>query len=89
MLYDQDQDQGDADSFVPRGNGYLSLPIKDFSGYCNDNNFVQFENAVQDQSCIRSIAISKEDSLDSFSAQCLNELSIQHYVSKLYIASTP
>ena len=66
---------------LPYGYGYLRLPANDFSGHCNDNNFVTFENA-QTSTCKRAVDTS---SLTSFYATCSDEISLQSYVTAVFV----
>lgn len=72
--------------FVSNGPGFFSLPQTDFEGYCNDQNYVGFENSViESPSCLRRFAVSS--SID-FRAQCLHDQSLKRYVTDLYLAKT-
>lgn len=68
---------------VSNGPGLFELPLSDFSGVCNDLNFVTFENNVDSSRCNRPIP---SDPI-AFSSQCNNQLSTLKYVSNLYIAN--
>ncbi|KAJ1423920.1 hypothetical protein B484DRAFT_420549 [Ochromonadaceae sp. CCMP2298] len=69
--------------FVSNGPGYMQLPQADFSGQCNDQNYVTFENPISTQTCNR--VLSTNDTV--FVAQCEQQFSMKRYVSDLYIAS--
>lgn len=66
--------------------GFLTLPIADFSGYCNDNNYVQFQVPVDGQVCRRHMG--GEQGGDVFRSRCLGGVSSDAYASML-VAATP
>lgn len=68
---------------VTNGPGFFQLPQADFSGECNDQNFVTFENHVEPQSCVRTLSMDSA----TFAAQCEAQFSLKRYVTDLYIAT--
>ena len=68
---------------VSSGSGYFQIPIPDFSGKCNDNNFVKFEKNLIPRSCIRDLTFASNS---SFNRQCSAGFSMSKYVQNLYIA---
>lgn len=72
--------------FVSNGAGFFQLPQNDFSGHCNDDNYIGFEvNVRSPKSCSRRMDAS---STPSFQLQCEGEQSLQRYVTDLYVART-
>lgn len=73
-------------SIVSNGPGYFQIPSMDFDGYCNDNNYADFENHIDftdvDSTCVRSFSTVSTQ----FQAQCLYQQSINRYVTDLWIA---
>lgn len=69
--------------FASNGPGYLQLPLPDFTGQCNDQNYVSFENNHAPQSCARTLS----GEANAFVAQCETQLSVSRYVTNLYIAT--
>lgn len=67
---------------VSNGPGFMQIPQPDFSGACNDLNFASFENAIDAQSCWRTLSMSSEE----FGAQCESQFSLSKYVTQLLIA---
>lgn len=68
---------------VSSGSGYFQLPIADFSGKCNDNNFLKFEKNSNKKSCLRDLTYISNS---SFINQCQAGFSVRKYVNDLYIA---
>lgn len=69
---------------MSNGPGFFQLPQSDFSGSCNDQNFVGFEvNTRSPISCTRHIDVSTST---SFANQCEREQSLSRYVTDLYLA---
>lgn len=64
--------------------GYLSLPAADFTGKCNDYNFVEYEAPVDERSCLREL---KNTDISIFSMQCETDFSVSHYAQELYVSS--
>lgn len=71
-----------ATTLVSNGPGYFQLPSPDFSGSCNDNNFVTFENDVELTDCVRGVSTSES----VFVSQCESQFSVSRFVTDLYIA---
>lgn len=67
---------------VSNGPGFLQLPLADFAGTCNDQNYATFENRVDPQSCARVLSVE----VDAFAAQCANQFSVSRYVTSLLVA---
>lgn len=72
-----------AEGLVTNGPGYLQLPLADFTGACNDQNYVTFENPVEPKSCARTLSTDSA----TFAAQCETQFSLSRYVTDLYIAT--
>jgi hypothetical protein len=68
---------------VTGGSGYFEIPAADFTGKCNDNNFVKFERDVPQSQCSRDIQFL---SFDGFQNLCVSGFSVQKYVTNLYVA---
>lgn len=66
--------------------GFFTLPIADFSGYCNDNNFAKFQIPIIDQVCRRRL--DGEKGTAAFASRCALDVSTLTYTS-LLIAATP
>lgn len=66
--------------------GFLAFPIADFSGFCNDNNYVQFQVPITDQTCRRNL--NGEEGAEAFSSRCNLDLSSLTHTSAL-LAATP
>ena len=69
-------------ALVSNGPGYLQLPQPDFTGNCNDDNYVNFEDASPPQSCVRTLSTDEE----TFVAQCESQFSLSRYVTDLFVA---
>lgn len=65
------------------GSGYFQLPLSDFSGKCNQNNNVKFENEIEKNGCIQDVSY---DTLGAFKNTCEKGFSIEKYVNNLFIA---
>jgi hypothetical protein len=65
------------------GVGYFSVPRPDFSGLCNDNNYAQFEDNQDKETCYRGIS-SEGSSNGAFEDQCTDQ-SLARYVSDLFV----
>ena len=63
----------------------MPLPRADFSGYCNDNNYVKFQNNVGDVTCIRAMG----GAASAFEATCNNGISVGYLATDLAVSSTP
>lgn len=68
---------------VTSGSGFFEIPISDFSGKCNDNNFLKFEKDFKKSSCIRQLTFPSNKTFDY---QCTSGYSVQKYVNNLYVA---
>jgi hypothetical protein len=66
--------------------GYLTIPIADFSGYCNDNNHARFQVTELDLMCRRHLDVEKGSV--AFANRCERDLAATAYTS-LLVASTP
>ena len=75
-----------SDNLLIVSDGFLTLPIADFSGYCNDNNYAQFQVPVSGQVCRRSL--DGEKGAEAFSRRCERDLSSLVHTS-LLVAATP
>ena len=76
---------GNGQDLIYYGTGFWQIGRKDFTGYCNDNNLVQFEVDIEDykiSGCKRSIP----SNIDDFSNQCNGVLSFDYLISRLKIA---
>jgi hypothetical protein len=89
LTVDANYDQNDSiaaftssTSFVSNGPGYMQLPQADFTGECNDLNYVTFENPTSTQTCNRVLSTDAT----TFVAQCEQQFSMKRFVSDLYIA---
>eukprot|EP00600_Ochromonadales_sp_CCMP1393_P013967 CAMPEP_0175006020 /NCGR_PEP_ID=MMETSP0005-20121125/5631_1 /TAXON_ID=420556 /ORGANISM="Ochromonas sp., Strain CCMP1393" /LENGTH=591 /DNA_ID=CAMNT_0016261319 /DNA_START=427 /DNA_END=2199 /DNA_ORIENTATION=+ len=69
--------------FVSNGPGFLQMPQPDFTGACNDQNYITFENRVELQTCHRELSIAS----NTFAAQCSEQFSMKRFVTDLYVAS--
>ena len=67
---------------VSSGSGYFQLPLADFSGKCNENNFLKFERNFKKKSCVSDLTF---ESNASFINQCQAGFSVRKYVNDLYI----
>jgi len=75
----------DSGSLISNGPGYFQLPRADETGYCNDHNYVTFENDVVDKgSCAREL--SSESQL--FVSQCEHQFSVARYITALRISKS-
>jgi Protein of unknown function (DUF1619) len=68
---------------VTGGSGFFEIPLADFTGKCNDNNFVKFERDVSSSSCTRDIPF---ESFEGFQNLCVTGFSVQKYVTNLFVA---
>ena len=68
---------------VSIGSGFFELPTADFTGYCEDNTYIKYEQSVTPKSCLRKLEYS---SFSLFSTQCVNDYSVNKYVQNLWIA---
>lgn len=78
-LYDGGANVG----LVSAKSGFLTLPAADFSGACQDNNLLKFENNIKTRSCVRSYATPA-----AFSSQCVNDQSVAAYSTNLWVGRT-
>lgn len=69
-------------TLISNGPGFFQLPLPDFTGSCNDNNYVTFENDVKLTECVREI--SRVESV--FVGQCEAQFSVGRFVTDLFIA---
>lgn len=68
-------------SLISNGPGYFQLPISDETGYCNDNNYVTFQNNVDGSPCSRTLSLVP----GLFVSQCENQFSVERFVTALSI----
>jgi hypothetical protein len=68
---------------VANGPGYFQIPLPDFNGYCDDNNYAQFEVDQPQSACIRVIQTMDQN---KFYQQCLSTYSTQRFATNLFIA---
>ncbi len=62
--------------------GFLQVPAADFSGLCNDFSYATFENAIALTPCKRILPVD----ITSFSSACTGQLSLQRFVTSLFLA---
>lgn len=67
------------------GTGYFSVPAADFTGKCNDFNFVTFEDSIESRSCDRVLAV---DDADMFAEQCVSSFGVSEYATNLFVGAT-
>lgn len=72
-------------SYYSHSAGYMPLPRPDFSGHCNDNNFVKFQNNVGGVTCIRMMGAAAS----AFEATCNNGVSVGYLAADLAVSSIP
>lgn len=65
--------------------GYFSLPAADFSGECNDYNYVTFEDAVAPRECMRKL---DNTNTANFAAQCTSLFSLNNFADMIYVGAT-
>ena len=70
-----------SESLISNGPGYFQLPISDETGYCNDQNYVTFENDVDSSACSRVLSLVPE----LFVSQCEDQFSVDRFVTALSI----
>lgn len=75
-------DSGTSLGFVASGSGLFQLPMTGDSGTCNDNNYVTFENSVDESICNRILEANE----GKFVSQCTNSLSVSRYAENLWLA---
>lgn len=69
-------------SLVSNGPGFFQLPTPDFSGSCNDQNYVTFENDVALKECVREVSTTES----VFVSQCESQFSVGRFIDNLFIA---
>ena len=65
--------------------GYFSVPAADFTGRCNDFNFVTFEDSIESRSCDRVLAV---DDANLFAEQCVSSFGVSEYATNLFLGKT-
>lgn len=68
---------------VTGGSGFFQVPLADFSGKCNDNNYVKFEKDIALSTCTRDVHFT---SRSNFQNICEAGFSVQKYVTNLFLA---
>ena len=68
---------------VTSDSGYFQVPISDFSGKCNQNNHVKFENKIPRNSCLQDLPYQ---TYGSFQNTCEKGFSVQKFVTNLFLA---
>jgi hypothetical protein len=87
-------DQGDgiaafkydgSSTYYSTSSGYFSLPAADFSGECNDHNYVTFEDNIAPRQCMRKL-----DNTDTtnFVAQCTSLFSVNNFADRIFVGAT-
>jgi hypothetical protein len=65
--------------------GFFTLPAADFSGKCNDHNYVGFEEGIDTRECRREL--SRTNSA-LFIAQCTKDMSVSNWADSIYVGAT-
>ena len=68
---------------VTSDSGYFQVPISDFSGKCNQNNYVKFENKILRNSCLQDLTYQ---TYGRFQNTCEKGFSVQKFVTNLFLA---
>ena len=67
-------------------NAYLSLPSNDFTGFCSDSQFAEFEVPSSDQTCTRKWDIDAP----TFQSMCsVGPAAVGSYAGSVYVLKTP
>jgi tectonic-1/3 len=72
--------QNDSLLVLHGSSAWLPLPLADFSGACNDNNYVQFDVPVSQRSCVRNI---------NSTADCVAVLGVDAYARAITVKNNP